>query len=69
MMKFCLLGLAMLIASFPLLDVHQYLGLGFFVVGGLLFIWFKDDVLRMVLGKAVEKGMELRAARLRRQNK
>lgn len=68
-MKYCLLGLAMLVASFPLLDAHQYLGLGSFVIGGFLFIWFKDDVLRLVLGKAVEKGMEFRAARLRRRGK
>lgn len=68
-MKYCLLGLAMMVAGIPLLEVHAYLGFGLFMIGGGLVVWFKDDARRSVMDRAVAKGLEIRAAREAKRHK
>ena len=54
-MKFFILGLVLLIAGIPLIDVNFYLGVASMGVGALMARWFKGDVMAAMNRKTTQR--------------
>lgn len=54
-MKFFILGLILLVAGIPLLDVNFYLGMAAIGIGGITAAWFKGDAMRSIINKVPTK--------------
>lgn len=54
-MKFFILGLVLLIAGIPLLEVNLYVGMAVSGIGAVTAAWFKGQALRFIISRVPTK--------------
>lgn len=54
-MKFFILGIVLIIAGIPLMNVDFYLGMAAMGIGALTASWFKGQAMKSIINKAVKK--------------
>lgn len=54
-MKFFILGIVLIIAGIPLMNVNFYLGITAMGIGALTASWFKGQAMKSIFNKAVKK--------------